>query len=356
MTSDLKIIEKAEMLIRESKLEEAENTLISLLNSPLAPKGRIYFDLGNIDYLNGEKECCRDWYDKAILEGYINYNLLMNYSKIEKEEGNVESSIKLLKQACELNRENLLTYMTLAGTYLEIGDYKNAVKVADNLIHEKPTQYDGYHLKALILLEDDAEVEHCIELLKSIKALFSLHDRYIYDMANAYYKSSDYNQALNVINYYIDACHDDVSQEILALKIRSLIAMGEYAEVESIIRELAYKFDNHKAKAALAFLLIWNNNENEAEQVLKELTDSETNPYEYLLATIINRFIYYKHLNYNAIDMNDVIQKVSDEMVTSEEGHKYLPLLSIAYVMSGNSNKADEMLKKLMAEYNSLYA
>ena len=350
MVNDLEMIEKAEQFIRENKLKEAEEMLLPLLSSHMAHEGRVYFDLGNIDFLNGDTDCCREWYDKAILNGYVDYNLLMNYAKLEKVEGNVDACIKFLKQARDINKDNTLTYLVLAGTYLETCDYDSALKTADGLIREKPSKYDGYHLKATIMLEDGNEIDQCLEMLKSVKPLFSLDHYYVYDLANALYNSKDYLQALDTIDAFLASNEGDEIQDILAMKTRVLIALGDYDKVEPVIRELAFTCNNDKAKAALAFLLIWQNNETEALSVLDMLNSAESNPFNRLSAKTISRFIDYKHSGFNAINMEDVIQEIIDVMLKDEEGYKYLPMLSAAYFMGGKPDKAEDLYKDLLDE------
>jgi len=157
--------------------------------------------------LNCNNDCrhcgfCTFLLEKATL---INRNFLKRNKKIEKK------AIRMYKNALKTSEEpdKPSIYANLSRAYFNLGEHREAIRLANKIIKQIPKQTDGYLLLGSHY-EQSKKIRRALQVYKgALKLLPSQGDIYL-GLARAYFQLKRYKQAIKKVNRVIELKHKGI--------------------------------------------------------------------------------------------------------------------------------------------------
>lgn len=162
-------------------------------------EGVVYFHLGNIEMLTGNKAKGIELYNNAIANGFDDAQVYFSLGLMHEEDGNDDLAIRnyskaILKDATRADIRIRKIHLFIRNQHLQ-----EALQALDELILSNPDVFEGYHLKYLVLASlekyDDANA-----VLSSAMLLFPKDTAFAIDKASLMITKKEYKQALEYLN------------------------------------------------------------------------------------------------------------------------------------------------------------
>lgn len=161
-------------------------------------EGKIYFHLGNINFLKDEKIKGIQYYNRAIVKGYDDSQLYFNLGIMYEEDGDEISAIRNYSKA--IIKEPLRGEIRLrkAQLYIKQKKYLEAAQTLDEMNIECPDYFEGYHMKIRLYI-DLGEYDKALDILGAAKKIFQEDSGFVLDQANLYANLNRFDDALQVL-------------------------------------------------------------------------------------------------------------------------------------------------------------
>ncbi len=197
--SQIRSLERAaEIALRSNQLQIATEVYAQLVK----------IDSRNIEYLSAYADLAimgKD-YEKATeiinmildVEG-ITKNRIFQSGVIFYQKGQFEQSLSFLRQAFELDQEDVDVMHYLTSALLELGQIDSANIFSEKMIALFPDDPRGYINKTLVYLNTN-NFQNATEFLQSVADKFENEYAIQYLLGNSYYQNHTYDQALIYLN------------------------------------------------------------------------------------------------------------------------------------------------------------
>lgn len=176
------------------KTEDAKNEFVKALKIN-KKEGIVYFHLGNIEILQGNKAKGIEYYNNAIANGFDDAQVYFSLGLMNEEEGNVDIALRNYSKAIlkDSNRPDIR--IRKARLLIVNKMLAEAVQCLDELILSNPDVFEGYHLKNLVLIEM-GKYEEAETVLNNAISLFPKDPAFAIDIASLEIYKKNYNDAL----------------------------------------------------------------------------------------------------------------------------------------------------------------
>ena len=181
-----------------ANLDDTDNAKAEFLKALKINKkeGVIYFHLGNIEILQGNKAKGIEYYNNAIAYGFDDAQVYFSLGLMNEEEGNVDIALRNYSKAIlkDPNRPDIR--IRKARLFIASKMYSEALQCLDELILSNPDVFEGYHLKNLILIEM-GKYEEAEKVLATAMGLFPKDPAFAIDRASLETYKKNYQGALD---------------------------------------------------------------------------------------------------------------------------------------------------------------
>lgn len=263
----------AVVLIQTNKLAEAEKYVKMLLKDHSSAK--LLVNMANISLKRGETAKAAMYFQEAMDKGDNSKYVLSNYAYFLLAIGEYKDGIKMIEN---LSPKDYTDYYNMAKAYLSIGMHKAALEAAESAIRLVRTE-DALSLAA--------ECYHALgDYYNEIKFLTflissSTNPEYFYRLAYAYYLDGKMNAAANEIKTLLKS-HPDVPK-YYRLYYEILIAQGNISEAGDMAEAAYNKFKTDNTlyivlKHKIAY-------HEDVSAVEKKIFEDRTSPYLELART-----------------------------------------------------------------------
>lgn len=285
-------------------------------------EGVVYFHLGNIEMLTGNKGKGMEYYNNAIAYGFDDAQVYFSLGLMYEEENNDDLAIRNYSKALlkDANRADIRIRKIRLLIRKEM--MEEALHALDELILANPDVFEGYHLKYLVLANQE-KYEAAESVLDGAMQLFPKDTAFAIDKGSLMITKKEYEKAIA----YLDSL--DQSYEVDAEAGHS-IAMEQsraYAflhDMEGTIRSLEkarslfLEYDPPRMDLEALYLLMnCYMNEDNLDKVLecaRELKKAEGENYYSLAA------YYYEPLVLKKQEKTAEAQKLFEEAVSFYRG------------------------------------
>jgi len=245
-------------LYKQGEYAKAELELKSAIqNDPTAADA--YYYLALLNEKSGKYKSMKDNLIEAIKLNAENIDAKLRLGKVSLLNNEVEEALAQVKEILEQDAENLDAQTLHASVLARQQKFLEAMPILDAVLEQDPNHTDALSLKALLLMEDQ-----------------------------------NFDEALSVIKPAIESDSTNLSLRLLKIKIDS-----KNKDIDAIItdyQELIKIFpDKDELKYALAKIYTAAKKNQEAEQILTDLVDS--NPNEIKQKLVLLGFIYQTDRN-----------------------------------------------------------
>jgi len=162
-------------LMREGKVEKAEEIYAKLLKAGLKPELRLKIrseyavflsKTGRIDEAIAELEDITVHYTNTVTYGSLGYLYLLKDS--------VRKAVNYNKEAYDYNSDDPVILDNMTQLYIKLGDYNQAKKYADEMLDKKPYFAEAYYDSAYVylMLGDTERASELIEDAKCCRLTF----------------------------------------------------------------------------------------------------------------------------------------------------------------------------------------
>ena len=280
-------------------------------------EGIVYFHLGNIEMLIGNKAKGIELYNNAIANGFDDAQVYFSLGLMHEEDNNDDLAVRNYSKAILKDANRADIRIRKIRIFIKNQQLKEALQALDELILSNPDVFEGYHLKYLVLASME-EFDEASAVLSSAMLMFPKDTAFAIDKASLMITKKEYKQALDYLNslgntYEIDAeaAHSIAMEESRAYAF--LEDMNGTVKSLEKAREMALKLDPPRLDLEALYLLMncYLNNE-EFEKVIecaKELKKAEGEDYYSIAA------YYYEPLAMNKLGKGETAKTLFKEAV-----------------------------------------
>lgn len=340
---------------------------------------KAYFYLGNIKFLQDNQQDGKEAYLKAISLGFSDIDIFINYAIICEENEDYYKTLKYYNKA--LSKDKFRADIMLRKIEILIGMDKieEALENLDLFIQINPDLFEGYHLKFLILIENN-RLQEAQQILQSAMAMFPEDEGFLFDKvilfeeqqkiqealeiletvfknnnskivlnekAKIYLSQNEVQKAKNTLKQIIDLNKDEFNEDSLFYLIMIYISENDYLNAQKYIDEIIeyknegiYYYSALFLKGQVIKVLYGQNSCKDYYENTVGILRQGSLDYPDNLDLIIYRGIIYKELeNYErALEMANYILAISDNI-----GEAYLLRAQIyeamGYIEKSQSDK-----------------
>lgn len=278
-------------------------------------EGVVYFHLGNIEMLLGNKAKGIELYNNAIANGFDDAQVYFSLGLMHEEENNDDLAVRNYSKAIQRDPNRADIRIRKIRLFIKNQHLQEALQALDELILSNPDIFEGYHLKYLVLSSLD-KYEEASNVLSSAMLMFPKDTAFAIDKASLMITKKEYKQALEYLHSIGDTYEiDDEAAHSIAMEEARAYAFLEDMDgtIKSLekARAIALKFDPPRMDMESIYLLMncYLNNE-EFEKVIecaKELKKAEGEDY-YALAAY-----YYEPYALKKLDKLEEAKKLFEE-------------------------------------------
>lgn len=161
--------------------------------------GIAYFHLGSIQLLQGETAAGVENYNKAIAKGYDDAQLYYSLGLMYEEQNDLDMAIRNYSKAIQRDALRPDIRIRKARLLIQGNHIPEALQVLDETILTNPDVFEGYHIKAMLLLQmkknDEAE-----ELLNTALELFPQDHGFALDKVSLRIAQNRMDEALEILS------------------------------------------------------------------------------------------------------------------------------------------------------------
>ncbi len=256
-----------------------------------------------------------------------------------------EDAMKVGKEALNINNHNALIYGVLIDANVEMGNYKEAIKMADKMNSIRPDLRS--YARVSYLREIHGNVEGAIEAMKlAVSAGYPGLEETAWcrlTLGNIYETYGDLDSAAAQYQTALDERPDYP----FAIAAQAGIAMkkGDYKEAEVLLKNACEIIPEVSFYERLATLYQETDRPNEAQQIVEEvfdmLADDEAHGH------IMNMEQAQMHIDFTQ-DYDKALEYVMKEYATRPDNIDVNKMLAIIYLKKDNIEAAEKHLQKAM--------
>lgn len=176
---------------------EAEEAFLKAIKID-SKAGKVYFHLGNINLLKGEKVKGIHYYNQAIANGYDDSQIFYNMGILYEEESDVVLALRNYTKAINKAPQRGEIRLKKAMLYIKQKKYHEAVQTLDEMTTECPDNAEGYHM-IIRLYSDMKEFDKAHRAVEEAIDNFPEDMDFILDQANLYANQSRFEEALDLL-------------------------------------------------------------------------------------------------------------------------------------------------------------
>lgn len=281
-------------------------------------EGVVYFHLGNIEMLLGNKAKGIELYNNAIANGFDDAQVYFSLGLMHEEEGNDDLAVRNYSKAILKDANRADVRIRKIRLFIKNQHLQEALQALDELMLSNPDVFEGYHLKYLVLASME-KFDEANDVLSSAMLMFPKDTAFAIDKASLMITKKEYKQALEYLSTLGDTYEiDEESAHSIAMEESRAYAFLEdmNGTIKSLekARNIALKFDPPRMDMEAIYLLMncYLNNE-DLEKVVecaKELKKAEGEDYYSLAA------YYYEPFALKKLDKLDEAKKLFEEAVS----------------------------------------
>ncbi len=222
--------------------------------------GTVYFHLGNIALLTGNKPSGIEYYNNAMAYGYDNAQLYYSLGLMYEEEGNDDLAIRYYSKATIKEPIRADVRIRKIKIFIRNNHMKEALQEIDELILCNPDIFEGYHLKYMVL-ENMGKLDEATKVVEDAIQLFPKDIGFAIDKASLMITKKEYDKALDYLNKIdqTDEISNDEAHSIAMQQARIYALVQDMNNtVNSLLkaRELSLKMDPPKLDLEALYLLM----------------------------------------------------------------------------------------------------
>lgn len=181
-------------------LQEYQNAKNSYKKAMLIEKnGLLHFLYGNACFMNDELHEGLESYNLAISEGFDSDEMMFFMGMAYEHMNDDNMALRYFQRAHVKNPSRPDYLVKKISALVRLGNYDDANKSTDELLATAPEMFDGYHIKTLLLLHQEA-YEAAITFSKAASDKFPEDADLLYDYAKALSLSKRLDDAIKIID------------------------------------------------------------------------------------------------------------------------------------------------------------
>lgn len=284
-------IQEGELFILEKRLDEATEVLEKVLLIDKS-NGEVLFHLGNVAILQGQLKEAENLFIRSIANGFVDAQVYVNLSAIEAQNGDIDTAIVYLNKALLIDTSNPVLLVKKIGLLLNADNKKEVLNVCNQLIDSNPDVFDGYHIKALVLL-DQNKLEEAKSVINEAKQLFSNSPMFIMDEVRILRKEQKFEDALERLNVLLNS-NNEVPIKFFREKVELLKALGRDDEAIILLSQITNKQYDEDFSFQLLSIYYSNNQLKNALAVSDSILEHPSNNLTYYLVVYLKGVILKK--------------------------------------------------------------
>lgn len=176
---------------------QAEASLLKALKAN-SEDGKVYFYLGNLNLLKGEKVKGIQYYNQSVAKGYDDFQLFYNMGIFYEEEGEVITALKNYTKAIIKAPLKGEVWLRKARIYIKEKRFHEAAQTLEEMTIECPDNLEGYHMK-IRLYGEMKEYEKTLNAVLQAREIFPEESAFVLDQANIYASLNRLGEALEIL-------------------------------------------------------------------------------------------------------------------------------------------------------------
>lgn len=308
-------------LLGQEKYEEAKIQFEKALKIN-KKEGIVYFHLGNIEMLAGNKVRGIELYNNAIAYGFDDAQVYYSLGLMYEEEDNDNLAIRNYSKAIIKDPNRADIRIRKVRLFIKNQHYPEAIQALDEMLLSNPDVFEGYHLKFLVLVEQQ-KLKEAEEVIDAAMSLFPKDSGFAIDKASLFITKKEYNHAIEYLNKICDEMEVDLdAQHSIEMEKARAYAFLENMDktIEALEKartiSLSYEIPRLDIEALYLLMNCYFNNEN-FEKVLeyaREIKKVEDEDY-YVIAAY-----YYEPLALKLMGQVDEANRLFEEAVAYYRG------------------------------------
>lgn len=281
-------------------------------------EGVVYFHLGNIEMLLGNKAKGIELYNNAIANGFDDAQVYFSLGLMHEEENNDDLAVRNYSKAILKDPNRADIRIRKIRLFIKNQHLQEALQALDELILSNPDVFEGYHLKYLVLASLE-KYDEASSVLSSAMLLFPKDTAFAIDKASLMITKKEYKQALEYLHSLGDVYEiDDEAAHSIAMEESRAYAFLEdmNGTIQSLekARDIALKLDPPRMDMEAIYLLMncYLNSEkfDKVIECAKELKKAEGEDYYSLAA------YYYEPFALKSLNKLEEAKKLFEEAAT----------------------------------------
>lgn len=341
------LMAEAEEAIRNGEYQQALD-LLNRLSEQDPDNGRVYFNLGTVSLLCEKYDKAVDFCSDALSRGYDHYSVYVNRALAEVKNAQLkqaESDFQNALDKAEDGADKWMIYTNLCIVYLREKEYLKAEKYANKAVAEQPEEYQGYHLKFLLLSRRKA-YDEVREMLDTVKETFSKEPQFLIDSLAVLEMQGKYTEELKLLE------NNENYEEIMPIdairkRIHLLLMRNRREETKPLLIKLYEEYGDLNAGFSYMVLHIINGDFIAAGRLGNEIMQT------YIEEEMDLDQIFYQTMYLQAVVLKKIFEKDMPEEVQeqiNEMANEYADWLKENKVSSPELSEQLEQVKILLNE------
>ncbi|MCM1543143.1 MAG: tetratricopeptide repeat protein [Blautia sp.] len=160
--------------------------------------GSVYFQYGNVCFMNDEPHEGLEYYNLALSAGFDNDEMFFFMGLAYEHMNDDRMALRYVQKAITKNPSRPDYKVKKVSILLRLDMVEEAKKSIDELLLNDPELYDGYHMKTALLL-NGKDFAQAVEFSKQASERFPEDADLLFDYANAVAQSGKYEEALVIV-------------------------------------------------------------------------------------------------------------------------------------------------------------
>lgn len=285
-------------------------------------EGVVYFHLGNIEMLTGNKGKGMEYYNNAIAYGFDDAQVYFSLGLMYEEEDNDDLAIRNYSKAILKDANRADIRIRKIRLLIRREQLDEALHALDELILANPDVFEGYHLKFLVLSNQE-KFDEAEAVLDGAMQLFPKDTAFAVDKASLMITKKEYKAAIAYLDS-LPQMYEVETEEAHSIAMEQSRAYAFLNDMEGTIRclekarSLALEYDPPRMDIEALYLLMncYLNLENydKVVEYARELKKAQGENYYSLAA------YYYEPLAMKKQDKVQEAQKLFEESISYYRG------------------------------------
>lgn len=218
--------------------------------------GYVYFQYGNVCFMNDEPHEGLEYYNLALSAGFDNDEMFFFMGLAYEHMNDDRMALRYVQKAIAKNPSRPDYKVKKVSILLRLDMVEEAKKSIDELLLNDPELYDGYHMKTAILL-NERDFGQAVDFSKKASERFPEDADLLFDYANAVAQSGKYDEALGIVRNAGKMKHfEDAKAKFLLLETQINAELGHMDEAIEKCRECISLEEEDEVYSEARFVLI----------------------------------------------------------------------------------------------------